>query len=114
MTQDELKKLLGIEYTFQSASEKEKWNKVMIDRGLNPSSYYQEIEMTSSLVNTHRDITYSYEDMSLHSHAFYEVLCCRSNCGAEYLVGQHRYSLQKGDIILIRPGVSTAPSCRNL
>lgn len=106
MTQDELKKLLGMEYTLQSASEKEEWNKVMRSRGLNPSSCYQEIEMTSPFVNTHRDITYSYESMSLHSHAFYEILCCRSTCGAEYLVGQHRYSLQKGDIILIRPGVS--------
>lgn len=106
MTLDELKKRLDIEYAFQSASEKEKWNRRMIDQGLNPSSYYQEVEMTSPFVNTHRDITYSYDAMSLHSHAFYEILCCRSSCGAEYLVGQYRYSLQKGDIILIRPGIS--------
>lgn len=62
--------------------------------------------MISPYVNTHRDITYSYEPMSLHSHPFYEIICCRSTCGAEYLIGPYRYSLQKGDILLVRPGTS--------
>jgi len=106
MTQEELRTLLGSRPSLQSASEKENWNRILAGHGLDPSSYYQEVEMTSLYVNTHRDITYSYEAMSLHSHAFYEILCCRSTCGAEYLVGSHRYSLQKGDIILVRPGVS--------
>jgi len=106
LTQEELRTLLGSRPSLQSASEKENWNRILAGHGLDPSSYYQEVEMTSLYVNTHRDITYSYEAMSLHSHAFYEILCCRSTCGAEYLVGSHRYSLQKGDIILVRPGVS--------
>ncbi len=106
MTPEEIKTLLGMQYSYQSAAEKRKWNKAMLARGLNPNAYYQEVEMGSPLVNTHRDVNYFYEPMSLHSHAFYEILCCRSNCGVEHLVGQHRYSLQKGDIVLIRPGVS--------
>ena len=69
-------------------------------------SFYQQLEMSSPYVNTHRDITYSYEPMSLHSHPFYEIICCRSTCGAEYLIGPYRYSLQKGDILLVRPGTS--------
>lgn len=106
MTSEELKKLLGVELKFQSAAEKDRFLKAIRKVGLEPHSYYQEIEMTTPYVNTHRDIAYQYEAMALHSHSFYEVLCCRSSCGAEYLVGPHRYSLQKGDIILIRPGVS--------
>lgn len=106
MTQEELRMLISRKPASQSASENENWRALMTARGLDPGAFYQEVEMTAPYVNTHRDITYSYEAMSLHSHAFYEILCCRSSCGAEYLVGQHRYSLQKGDIILIRPGVS--------
>ncbi|MBP3685179.1 MAG: helix-turn-helix domain-containing protein [Oscillospiraceae bacterium] len=106
MTKDELNRLLGRKTSFQNASDREQWTRKMQEIGLEPNDYYQKMEMSSPYVNTQRDITYSYEAMSLHSHAFYEILCCRSNCGAEYLVGRHRYSLQKGDILMIRPGVS--------
>lgn len=106
MTKEELRNLLGADFDRRRAADSEQCKRIMEERGLDPNSYYQEMEMSTPYVNTHRDITYQYEAMSLHSHAFYEVLCCRSSCGAEYLVGSHRYSLQKGDIILIRPGVS--------
>ena len=47
--------------------------------------------------------------MTLHSHSFFEVLCCHTDCGAEYLVGTQRFRLQKGDIIFVTPGVSHRP-----
>ena len=106
MTSEELKQLLGGSVRFQSATEKERWQATMREKGLDPNSYYQEIEMSAPYVNAHRDVAYTHEAMTLHSHAFYEILCCRSNCGAEYLVGPYRYSLQKGDIIMVRPGIS--------
>lgn len=77
--------------------------------GLNPGDFYQELEMESRYVDTHQDSSYSNASVSLHSHAFYEILYCRSTCGAEYLVGSDRYRLEKGDIILIPPGVSHRP-----
>lgn len=77
--------------------------------GYEPGSLYQELEMESRFVDTHQDISWSNSHVSLHSHAFYEVLCCRNSCGAEYLVGSERYRLQKGDIIFISPGVSHRP-----
>ena len=106
MTSEDLQNLLGIDINFQSAAERQKYLKAMHLYGLDPNAYYQEIEMSSPYVNTHSDTNYHYEAMALHSHAFYEILCCRSSCGAEYLVGSRRYALQKGDIILVRPGVS--------
>ena len=106
MTKEELRNLVGMDLRMRSAAESDKYRMLMREHSLDPNSYYQKMEMSSPYVNTHRDITYHYEAMSLHSHAFYEIVCCRSSCGAEYLVGPHRYSLQKGDIILIRPGVS--------
>jgi len=79
------------------------------DIGLDPNSIYQELEMTSRYVDTHRDTSYSNAQMQLHSHTFYELLCCINSCGAEYLVGSERYRLQQGDIIFVPPGVSHRP-----
>ena len=77
--------------------------------GMDPSAIYQELEMTSRFVDTHRDISFSNAHMQLHSHAFYELLYCCSDCGAEYLVGSERYRLRAGDIIFVPPGVSHRP-----
>lgn len=77
--------------------------------GFDPNTFYQELEMTSRFVDTHRDISYSNAYLHLHSHTFFELLYCRNSCGAEYLVGAERYRLQKGDIIFVPPGVSHRP-----
>ena len=77
--------------------------------GLNPDALYQELEMTSRFVDTHRDSSDSNAQIRLHSHSFYELLYCCNNCGAEYLVGTERYRLQRGDIVLVPPGVSHRP-----
>jgi len=77
--------------------------------GLDPNAFYQELEMTSRYVDTHRDISYSNAQMQLHSHTFYELLYCLNSCGAEYLVGSERYRIQQGDIIFVPPGVSHRP-----
>ena len=72
----------------------------------NSSNILQGVKMTSLYTQTHRSVTYANDAVSLHSHDFYELLLCRSSCSPEYLVGSERYLLRKGDIILIRPGVS--------
>lgn len=77
--------------------------------GLDTTAFHQELEMDSLFVDTYRDITYSNDHVQLHSHTFYEILYCRNNCGAEYLVGSERYKLQKGDVIFVSPGVSHRP-----
>jgi len=77
--------------------------------GIDPNSIYQELEMTSRYVDTHRDTSHFPVHKPLHSHTFYELLFCCNNCGAEYIVGSDRYRLQEGDIIFIPPGVSHRP-----
>lgn len=77
--------------------------------GLDPEALYQELEMTSPLVDTHRDISWSNAHLQLHSHTFYELLYCCNDCGAEYLVGERRYRLRQGDVIIVPPGVSHRP-----
>ena len=77
--------------------------------GFEPGAVYQELEMTSRYVDTHQDVTYSNANVNLHSHNFYELLYCHNTADVEYLVGADRYRLQKGDVIMIPPGVSHRP-----
>ena len=79
------------------------------DMGLDPNALYQELEMTSPFVDTHRDTSSSNVQVQLHSHAFFELLYCRTSGGAEYLVGSERYRVQRGDIIFVPPGISHRP-----
>ena len=42
--------------------------------GVEPGEMYQELEMDSRFVDTHRDISEAGQSVSLHSHSFYEIL----------------------------------------
>ncbi|MBE6955822.1 MAG: helix-turn-helix domain-containing protein [Ruminococcaceae bacterium] len=81
----------------------------IVQLGLDPNNLYQELEMSARFAQAHRDVSYSNTILQLHSHTFYEILCCRNSCGAEYLVGTERYRLQKGDIVFVAPGVGHRP-----
>ena len=77
--------------------------------GISLENIYQELEMSSSYADSHRDISYGNERVLPHSHSFYELILC-SNCqDVQYLMGSRRYRLQKGDVLLIPPGVSHCP-----
>lgn len=77
--------------------------------GINPGEVYQELEMESCFVDTHRDVSEAGSQINQHSHNFYELLYCRSDCALEYLVGTRRYLMQKGDMVFVPPGVSHQP-----
>lgn len=80
----------------------------MQKQGYNMENLYQELEMNSPHVDTHNDISYTKDEVQLHSHTFYELLyCCSGN--VQYLLGPHRYQLHRGDIVIIPPGVSHRP-----
>lgn len=93
----------------ESRAETAERNAILRSLGYEPGSLYQELEMDSRYVDTHQDASWSNFSVNLHSHSFYEVLCCRNTCGAEYLVGAERYRLQKGDIVFVPPGISHRP-----
>ncbi|MCD8341842.1 MAG: AraC family transcriptional regulator [Clostridiales bacterium] len=78
--------------------------------GLEMENLYQELEMDAPFVNTHEDVSYpsGADSVPLHSHTFYEFLCCRSG-SIEYLIGTDRYRVTAGDIIYVPPGVSHRP-----
>ncbi len=71
-------------------------------------NFYQELKMRSRFVDAQRDISRQSDTLQLHSHSFYELLyCCSGNL--EYLLGTERYQIEKGDIIMIPPGLSHRP-----
>lgn len=109
MKLSDLKKLTQHVTITDSAASQGQVQDFLRSMGYDPSAFYQELEMDSFFVDTHRDTSYSNAQLSLHSHAFYELLYCASTCGAEYLVGTDRYRLQKGDIIFVPPGISHRP-----
>ena len=92
-----------------SARDQKKLYELLWSMDIDPNTFYQELEMTSSLVDTHRDVSYSNAHIQLHSHSFYELIFCRNTCGAEYLIGPERYRLMRGDLIFVPPGVSHRP-----
>ena len=83
--------------------------KELEEQGIDFSSIYQELEMSSRFVDTHMDISFGDIPVQLHSHSFYEMVYILSNSGTQYLVGTERYLLQRGDIILVPPGVGHKP-----
>ena len=78
------------------------------ERGLSAGNLYQEMEMDSAYVDAHEDISTSRDEVQLHSHTFYELIYCHSG-SLDYLVGTQRYRLQRGDIVIIPPGISHRP-----
>lgn len=105
----ELRKITAQMQPISGPGDQQKIQELLRSAGLDPGNFYQELEMSSRFVDTHQDVSWSNSRVSLHSHSFYEVLYCRGGTGVEYLVGSDRYRLQKGDIVLVPPGISHRP-----
>ena len=106
---EDLKKLASSFSDVSSYENDAALREAILKLGLDPNNLYQELEMSARFAQAHNDISYSNTILQLHSHTFYEILCCRNTCGAEYLVGTERYRLQKGDIVFVAPGVGHCP-----
>ena len=82
---------------------------ILKQEGIDFQNFYQELEMSAPMAETHRDESFTNANINLHSHKFYEMLFCHSSNGVEYLVGAERYRLQAGDIVIVAPGISHRP-----
>lgn len=109
MKLSELRKLTRFQERPEDLKTYQRFLSAIRETGLDPDNLYQELEMESRYVDTHRDTSYNNTGANLHSHTFWEILYCCSTCGAEYLVGAERYRIQKGDIIIVPPGMSHRP-----
>ncbi len=82
--------------------------KILCESSGSVGNLYQEMEMDSAYADAHEDISTSRDEVQLHSHNFYELIYCHSG-NVQYLVGMQRYRLQRGDIVIIPPGISHRP-----
>jgi len=105
---DDVQKLTKLTWD-HTAGDRKRVLGMMREMGLDPGNLYQELEMSSRYVNTHRDVSDSSAAVNLHSHDYTEIIYCRSSADVEYLIGSDRYRLRKGDIIYVPPGVSHRP-----
>lgn len=105
---DDVRKLAKLEFAY-TEEDHHKMITYLQQIGMDPNNLYQELEMSSRYVNTHRDTSYSNTTVSLHSHNYIEILYCRTSSDVEYLIGSERYKLQKGDIVFVPPGASHRP-----
>ena len=65
--------------------------------------------MDSRYVDTHMDISTGTIPVNLHSHNYYEIVYVLTNSGTQYLAGTKRYTLQRGDIVIVPPGIGHKP-----
>ena len=108
MRVDQLMALVNLQQVSERVS-REEIDALLRKIGLDPMNFYQELEMSSRYVNTHRDVSQPSDQVHFHSHNFYEILYIRSGTGLPYLVGTERYLLQRGDVVIVRPGVGHRP-----
>lgn len=90
-------------------SDFEMLKKMLAQKGIQLSSIYQELEMNSRFTDMHMDTSFGNIPVNLHSHSYYEMVYVLTNSGTQYFAGTKRYLLQRGDIILIPPGVGHKP-----
>lgn len=81
---------------------------ILSEFGIDPNEFYQELEMSSPCVDTHIDVSNTPDTIGLHSHLFWEILYVYSG-SLDYLIGTQRYHVQRGDILLMAPGLSHRP-----
>lgn len=81
---------------------------LLLANGVDPSSLYQTLEMSSRFVDAHMDISFPGDRIAPHDHGFHEVVYCLSD-GVDYLIGSRQYHLQRGDVLCIPAGMTHAP-----
>ena len=69
----ELQKLAKALPDFRTGQAQELLHMQIRNMGLDPNALYQELEMTSAYVDTHRDVSYFNAQMQLHSHTFFPL-----------------------------------------
>lgn len=85
----------------------------LLENGIIPDNIPELVSAGFSMEPTagmmyHKNIV-SANQVTLHSHNFFELIYCRYVDSAEYLLGPRRYRLRSGDILIIPPETAHCP-----
>jgi len=104
----EVRKMQNLMEKLTKEKNLEELRQLAEQNGLNLDNAYQEMEMDDFYVDTHEDPGSNPYGVQLHSHNYYEILyICSGNI--QYLIRTERYRIQKGDIVIVPPGISHQP-----
>ena len=67
-----------------------------------------DLDMNYPHIKVTQYTSFEPDSIPLHSHTFYEIIYCEDGY-IHYLIGDKRYHIHSGDIILIPPGISHRP-----
>lgn len=73
--------------------------------GMTLTDLYQQMEMTDPFLDIYLEEEIVGLSSPVHSHPFMEILYCHSNSDAGCLADNRHFVLQRGDIVVIPPGV---------
>lgn len=104
MNKDELYQALQRQFGVSA----DQWIALLADGQRGGVNLYQEVAMRSRTVDVQRDSSLLVQNVQLHSHTFYEIICCCQG-SIQYLLGSQRYRVARGDIIFIPPGTGHKP-----
>ena len=76
--------------------------------GYNDESLYENLDIGFRYVSVTYDILYPHDTVHIHTHNFYEIALCESG-NAQHLADKQHFSIQKGDITILPPGIRHCP-----
>ena len=103
-----------VEKRLMNSISMQKLKQVLFHLEGSTENLYQQLPMVQTGAQINHDTSHTADQIDLHSHVFYEILFVCRGQNVQYLWNNNRYRLQKGDIMLIPPGVTHRPVFRGV
>lgn len=108
MDNAKIRKWLSLLHQSNSPEQRAAAEKQLLEEEFTIFDCYQDMEMEDAYMECQRIPGIPSVPVPEHSHRFGEMVCCLSAFGGTFRVGQERFRLQRGDIVLIPGGVTHA------
>lgn len=100
-----IRKLLEALHQSSGPQQRAAAEKQILDAGFTISDCYRKMEMDAPFIECQRIAGLPALAAPEHDHAFAELVCCLSGFGGSFQVGQERFRIRRGDVVIIPDGV---------
>ena len=108
MDNAKIRKWLSLLHQSSSPEQRAAAEKQLLEEEFTIFDCYQNMEMEDAYIECRRIPGMPSVPVPEHTHRFAELVCCLSAFGGTFRVGQERFRIQRGDIVLIPGGVPHA------